>query len=794
MAPSYKHLQRKKARFIRSETNDKSLNKGSILNVSEFLNSRSFEINELAKAQLNSKFSASTRVFQNLPRKLRRRTASHNVKRIPKRLRKRALREMQINTTTNEGVVKKKLPIKGKEIYRMKMRKNLLTLLSSLNQEQRKIIDNEEITTLKFKDVKIRSRIKEISKILKDNKNLMQTNNEIGSFDNTGINKYSLPPVGKMKYYKRQREFAWLTTHVWHAKRAHMIKQHGFQIPLAPTQKLYKLSHRNFHYKGGMFWDKSYINTLILSGESQKELIEVLEKLVNGKIGKRYLTNGGIVNRFIYNSESQILGAVEIVTLNYKSKFNSVLRLHPSIYQTVFDYILTFKPESITLQDNKFSIGSIEITGPNSMKSLTTVLKPLSTKNTESTTWIKLANEANIPNGTIFIIQMKDPRLVNRKKVPKDRGVDLNQVLIDMKMDKSTTINEDVIEKFITPEGRTESYKDQLSLKSIGKIKASSSTSLSELHIVANFPVIIYKSKDTWKVLTPWYWILPIWQSLSHIAHLNFGGILQSRQLDFEKSWFNYPKDYQFTQIGFKENETNGALIQNKWSRKPKSKRFNYKRLKLNPDERKYNLGELGDWSKCDWRYLQLLKFAFGQLGNGFHVKRINVSRTSDWDHLFNRKIKEIHDVYHFINDIVQFEKSQKDSTLFVPIRLSPSTEEVKELESTEDQLQVTSVKFSLTQKGNLKPNARVYTIPPGEANTYLKNQHPEDILLPVPHSKYLIGFVTSANFNLLAGENTGVGLIESQFVKDSKIKTVLVRNAGTDVIRVANFEEVSVL
>ena len=45
-----------------------------------------------------SKKALSSRAFQQVPRDLRRRTASHNVKRVPKRLRARAAKEVrQVN-------------------------------------------------------------------------------------------------------------------------------------------------------------------------------------------------------------------------------------------------------------------------------------------------------------------------------------------------------------------------------------------------------------------------------------------------------------------------------------------------------------------------------------------------------------------------------------------------------------------------------------------------------------------------------------------------------------------------
>ena len=43
-----------------------------------------------------SKTALTSRAFQQVPRALRRRTASHNVKRVPRRLRARAKREVSM--------------------------------------------------------------------------------------------------------------------------------------------------------------------------------------------------------------------------------------------------------------------------------------------------------------------------------------------------------------------------------------------------------------------------------------------------------------------------------------------------------------------------------------------------------------------------------------------------------------------------------------------------------------------------------------------------------------------------
>ncbi|KAJ1565126.1 hypothetical protein HK096_004442, partial [Nowakowskiella sp. JEL0078] len=62
-----------------------------LMNVVEFAEARSFEINALETSLANAtEFKGEHRVWQTLPRHMRRRAASHNVKRLPKRVRQRA--------------------------------------------------------------------------------------------------------------------------------------------------------------------------------------------------------------------------------------------------------------------------------------------------------------------------------------------------------------------------------------------------------------------------------------------------------------------------------------------------------------------------------------------------------------------------------------------------------------------------------------------------------------------------------------------------------------------------------
>ena len=86
------------ARAIANQTAGKAFGDGEV-DVDKFVRSREFEIKALEDGMKNAKQSLARRAFQNVPRDLRRRTASHNAKRVPKRLRARARREVCAQNT-----------------------------------------------------------------------------------------------------------------------------------------------------------------------------------------------------------------------------------------------------------------------------------------------------------------------------------------------------------------------------------------------------------------------------------------------------------------------------------------------------------------------------------------------------------------------------------------------------------------------------------------------------------------------------------------------------------------------
>ena len=94
-AQQRKRFKMQDARAMAVQSSSDVLKNGE-LNVSAFVKAREYEIRALEAGMAKSKKGLTQRAFQQVPRQLRRRTASHNAKRVPKRLRARAKREVSV--------------------------------------------------------------------------------------------------------------------------------------------------------------------------------------------------------------------------------------------------------------------------------------------------------------------------------------------------------------------------------------------------------------------------------------------------------------------------------------------------------------------------------------------------------------------------------------------------------------------------------------------------------------------------------------------------------------------------
>ncbi|XP_036987017.2 ribonucleases P/MRP protein subunit POP1 isoform X1 [Artibeus jamaicensis] len=168
------------------------------ITASTFAQARAAEISAMLKAVTQK--SSNSLVFQTLPRHMRRRAMSHNVKRLPRRLREIAQKEAE------KAVHQKKEHSKNK-----------------CHKARRRHINR----TLEFN--------------------------------------------------RRQKKNVWLETHIWHAKRFHMVKQWGYCLGERPTVKSHRACYRAMTTRC-LLQDLSYYCCLELKGK-EEEILKALSPM-----------------------------------------------------------------------------------------------------------------------------------------------------------------------------------------------------------------------------------------------------------------------------------------------------------------------------------------------------------------------------------------------------------------------------------------------------------------------------------------------------------------------------------
>ncbi|GEQ66823.1 hypothetical protein JCM33374_g486 [Metschnikowia sp. JCM 33374] len=538
--PTGKKSKLYNSRTIRTEVVDSSFKNGG-LNVPEFIASREYEIKAFEQSQLNTKNSSATRVFQSLPRKLRRRTASHNVKRIPKRLRAKALREMQ--NTTN-GTPAKKPHSRGRELHRLKMQKRLLRLASKIKEARG--IPSASGTAVKEK---LRSLNKQLTELKQ--KIGVPLNNAVAAFDRSSVNSLAPKPTGNMKYGNRQKQFTWMPTHVWHAKRFHMTKRWGFQLPFSPNQKCFRSTSRAAK-ESTIAFESSYYSELVVECQGDEGVSNFLRTFTRycAKLPDWLVKGQKTYNGWIYLDEKKLVPGIVIVD---SLKNRVLVRLHPSVYEHFFAAVVQWSNGKYAVSDSRYSIGSIELRGPTALSSLSQILH-LEADKEVADIWRSYSQSRDprlIPCGTQFSFQVKDPRFWKHPVKAPPGKMKVTEALLG----SHPTTDPEAVSALLGSDTRTDSYKDMYSLKQLGKELSRRDPLSSHIHGANKFPVVIFKtSEEAWCVLMPWFWVQPLWSKLITVNGVSSAGLRQIHQLNFEYNVPTYPQDYPYLSEGWKEH------------------------------------------------------------------------------------------------------------------------------------------------------------------------------------------------------------------------------------------------
>jgi ribonuclease P/MRP protein subunit POP1 len=736
---------------------------GDALTVPTFMSSLAYEIRALQSAWDQSRTGGARRAFQKVPISLRRRTASHNVKRVPKRLRATAERNMK------EDCVKPKRDRTNGLVRTNWLKANALKRARGVRVK--KLMDKRKQDTDGG------------TKIIARQPNPKKTTDVLNN-----------PPLPKARFRRRQQNKTWLPTHLYHAKRAHMTTAGNplwrFSIPLTPTEKCYRLTHRATNLRGAVAWDMSYMSTIALSGP-EKSILNLLKALgvkMEGKVGVKCKNGMKSWEGCLYSRQKYPLGAICPATIiweppgeEHDAKRRLLIRFHPSAFLELWDEIIHLskvqKP-ALTVEDLRYEIGSIDIIGPGSTEALVNTLRPIFLNDDDRVTpeieklWnsIKpLENPSLLPRNALLYFNISDPRL-NSRIQPTEIGELNDDALLELSTNWQT--------KTLIPS--TSIHSRQTRLKSTQHLTShtivkrrllSSADTLMPRASDPRIPIAILASprghRSTWTVLLPWAWVDITWRALMRVplstgGTIRFGGIQEQRQTAYEVGRLWFPGDWPGTKAGIEWEERERKSTKKQWDAHPKGRRTEFDTVDLGNGRK----GEIGIGWGCDWALL---------LG-GSEERPYQISPGQ-----------------------LASMKPNADNYLSIPSGA------------------LVGVRITMMSKGVPSSRARLYRLPqernwrdkwltllPKSGRKKDQEQDPKighDSYPLVPDSSDLIGFVTTGNYNLAVGEGTGIGSIlfkearHMQFDharKDSAqvVQTLcIVRDVGESFGRLARWE-----
>ena len=385
-------------------------------------------------------------------------------------------------------------------------------------------------------------------------------------------NALDAPPRPPAKYRKRQVNKSWLPTHVWHAKRAHMTQPMfplwRFAIPLTPTEKCYRTTHRAATVRGCVAWDTSFISTIGFEGR-EKSLISLLRNIgvdeamltcIKGSKWRRGTRSHETWIRERDNPEVWIAPVaifwcpadaktVEAEGERHATKIKKkiFLRVHPSAFFQVWNDVLKvakMQQPPVMVEDLRFEFGSIEVTGPGATEALLATLHPVADQpastaaaevpsdqpstsenaandewedfETPSRVWSKLhglSNPSALPANTLLGFNITDPRLRSPlRTISPPSSSDINETLLQLLADWPPDVTQSASDIYDRPK-RLTACRRLASQKRINRRKGDALPGQYPEHVPTDpkVPILLQASRSPTKSSAQGTWkvILP---------------------------------------------------------------------------------------------------------------------------------------------------------------------------------------------------------------------------------------------------------------------------------------------
>jgi ribonuclease P/MRP protein subunit POP1 len=620
-------------------------------------------------------------------------------------------------------------------------------------------------------------------------------------------------PVLVGKFKKRQLSKSWLPTHIYHAKRAHMTPplepSWRFAIPLTPTEKSYRLTHRASILRGCVAWDTSYMSSIQVIGHEQS-LIKLLRALsvpevqLTGSSSMSWLCGVRSWSGWLCERDNGMPPIAPATLLwsppdSAEASRELLFRLHPSAFLQVWQELLKLakmQRPAVTVHDLRFELGSIEVSGPAASEALVHILHPFNSESKTLKQWPSLANVTNVailPRNLVVGFSMVDPRLrpaSRTRAATSDVGAEARLEIFSVWPHE----NEQKAFELLNAEVRRESCKKLISQKAINKRKAE--TLLGEqppgLSSDPSIPLLLYTAQrkkkgsasDSWILLLPWQYVLPAWYCLMHVplssgGQPRFGGLREHKQMFFENNAPWFPGDFPGTKAGWAWELTEREQRKTDWEKRPKSKRIQWETIDLGTGEK----GEVGCGWACDWEYLY----------KGSEARQEESTKPNSTESAATNQTQPD----YISQDIISHETGNirgistgalvTISMFFVNRGHASTCARIYRLPASDPELR----ERWLALNSKKQPPSRSDQVAGASAATYKAQPH-------VPPATDLVGFVTSGNYNLGEGQATAIGSVRlSQLLEDPETVSMggrfsgfcIVRDAGVSMGRLAGWE-----
>jgi ribonuclease P/MRP protein subunit POP1 len=571
-----------------------------MIEVLPFASSRLKELEYLEK-QVRT-MTGNRRAFQMLPRHLRRRAASHYVKRIPRKwseLREQAIREVEkIVMSTNTA------PITPPTIDRK------TTPITSTTSTPSTTIASS--AAAKEFEQRRRKRLRRYSYASKSGTRRHPKICQIHS--GTSLKKHEY-----LRRMHRHGRCQWLETHIWHGKRMKMeLKWNGHcKVAIYPNDK-----NQRFLYRASInecvIHDSSYMDLVELVGD-EDQLMDLLtrfvpqERLSNydhpGHSKYRYGTR--VARCMFYHPDQFPQGAICPVDLLWRATHASMKRHRRMIWIWVHPLAIDELAESIEHElssvhphddlvrsrvvlrrhDHR-DLLRFDLFGRKAHRILRDVLDVIPSEGAGDLwrTWRTWNfTPSHFPHQAVLSLKVIDPRLLFPNKLrirtsshppPPPDGDS-----IEFTFDASATAMSDIWDESY----RNRLRRHQLSEKQLNLRRERERQRRGRIYrlpvseIDARIPILLWRQEcfeQGWVMIVPSGWGMGFWKSFIY-AGAHACSLRDMQHHAFENGIPYFPDDYIDTKSYQMETEHSMELLRNDHLRRPSAKRINYKSLEI---------------------------------------------------------------------------------------------------------------------------------------------------------------------------------------------------------------------